>query len=61
MIPKTIVILDDAFSDLESGKAFYQIHGDWLGNHFVNSLISDIQSLALLAGVHSIDFTFGGS
>lgn len=53
MIPKTVVILDEAFADLESGKIFYRVHGDWLANHFINSLISDIESLALLAGVHT--------
>jgi hypothetical protein len=39
MTPKTIVILDEAFDDLESGKVFYQVHGDWLANHFINSLL----------------------
>ena len=53
MIPKTVVLLDEAISDLDSGKIFYRVHGDWLANHFINSLIADAESLALLAGVHA--------
>lgn len=53
MIPKTVVLLDEAISDLDSGKIFYRAHGDWLANHFINSLIADAESLALLAGVHA--------
>jgi len=45
-------ILPSAFDDLGRGRAFYAQHGDELGDYFLDSLFTDIDSLALYAGIH---------
>jgi hypothetical protein len=47
-----IVILPSASDDLAEGFAFYEEHGAGLGNYFLESLFSDIDSLRLFAGIH---------
>lgn len=47
-----IRILSAAVTDLENGRRFYDAQGESLGDYFVDSLFSDIDSLALYAGVH---------
>ena len=47
-----IRILGSAFGDLADGRDFYERHGVGLGDYFLDSLFSDIDSLALYAGVH---------
>jgi hypothetical protein len=44
-----IEILSDAQSDLISGARFYERQGGGLGEYFLNSLYSDIDSLADVA------------
>jgi|ERR1043166_5906421 plasmid stabilization system protein ParE len=46
-------ILPSAIADLERGKDFYNEQGEGLGEYFVDSLFSDIDCLALYAGIHS--------
>jgi hypothetical protein len=48
-----IRILDDAEQDLLDGYRFYESQGEGLGEYFLNSLFSDIDSLRLYAGIHS--------
>ena len=45
-------ILASAFNDLADGRDFYERQGAGLGDYFLNSLFSDIDSLALYAGIH---------
>ena len=47
-----IRILASALSDLERGRRFYERQGEGLGNYFMNTLFSDIDSLALYGGIH---------
>jgi plasmid stabilization system protein ParE len=45
-------ILESAFNDLADGRDFYERQGVGLGEYFLDSLFSDIDSLALYAGIH---------
>ena len=53
-----IVILEDAAEDLESGAQFYESCATGVGNYFLDSILSDLDSLILFAGVHPIYFGF---
>jgi hypothetical protein len=54
----TVVVLDDAAADLEAGRRFYESREPGVGDYFVDSLLADLDSLALYAGVHSRHFGF---
>jgi hypothetical protein len=41
-----------AIEDLQTGKFFYEKQKITLGNYFFDSIISDIESLILYAGIH---------
>ena len=47
-----IQILSEAETDLEDGRTFYEIQEQGIGDYFWDSLISDIESLVIHAGVH---------
>ena len=47
-----IRILPAALDDLDRGRIFYARHGKSVGDYFLDSLFSDIDSLALYAGIH---------
>lgn len=47
-----IRVLSSAFNDLAAGRDFYEQQGVGLGGYFLDSLVSDIDSLALYAGIH---------
>lgn len=49
---KSVFVLDKAVSDLNEGKKFYNMKSDGVGNYFFDSLIADIESLVLYAGIH---------
>ena len=51
-----IRILSSAINDLYSGRVFYEKQGEGIGAYFFDSLFSDIDSLALYAGIHPIRF-----
>lgn len=53
-----IKILSTAENDLEEGHRFYESQADGLGNYFLDSLYSDIDSLAYFAGIHRIVFGY---
>lgn len=53
-----IQILADAENDLEEGRTFYDTQGKEVGNYFWDSLLSDIESLVLFAGIHRKEFGF---
>jgi len=47
-----IVILEDAAEDMVDGRNFYEDLEVGLGSYFWDSIISDIESLIIYAGVH---------
>jgi len=49
-----INILSTAESDLEQGHRFYEAQADGLGTYFLDTLYSDIDSLAYFAGMHRV-------
>ncbi len=53
-----VELLDSAEDDLISGFEFYERQSKGLGNHFLESLFSDIESLHLYAGIHSLHFGY---
>ena len=53
-----VVILEDAGEDLESGAQFYESCAIGVGDYFLDSILSDHDSLVLFAGVHPIYFGF---
>ena len=54
----TIKILESAVDDLGRGRKFYERHGEGVGQYFLDSLFSDIDSLLLYAGIHQKAFVF---
>lgn len=53
-----IKILSSAVEDLHAGRRFYERQGLGLGDYFFDSLFSDIDSLALYAGIHPKAFGY---
>ena len=53
-----IKILPSAISDLDRGRMFYARQGKSVGDYFLDSLFSDIDSLELYAGVHMKVFDY---
>ena len=49
-------ILDEAEQDLVDGFRFYETQEAGLGDYFIDSLFSDIDSLHLYAGIHLVHF-----
>ena len=49
-----IKILSIAEDDLEEGYRFYESQADGLGSYFLDTLYSDIDSLAYFAGMHRV-------
>jgi len=53
-----ILILPSARDDLSDGFDFYERQQEGLGDYFLESLFSDIESLRLYAGSHPEQFGF---
>jgi plasmid stabilization system protein ParE len=53
-----IEILSEAEEDLIAGAKFYESQGTGLGDYFLNSLYSEVDSLLLYAGIHRVVFGF---
>lgn len=51
-----IKILGSASQDLVDGYWFYENQAEGIGRYFLDTLYSDIDSLVLHAGIHSIHF-----
>ncbi|MEX0886020.1 MAG: hypothetical protein WD009_06230 [Phycisphaeraceae bacterium] len=49
---KNVVVLEDAAADIEAGSAFYEAREAGVGEYFVESILADLDSLVLYAGVH---------
>ena len=53
-----VQILDEAEQDLLDGACFYEIQRPGLGEYFLDSLFSDIDSLQLYAGIHNVQLGY---
>jgi plasmid stabilization system protein ParE len=53
-----IEILDNAKNDLYEGAIFYESQSYRLGDYFLDSIVSDIESLYIYAGIHSAVFEY---
>jgi hypothetical protein len=53
-----IFILPSALDDLAEGFIFYEKQESGLGDYFLNSLLADVDSLRLYAGIHRKAFGF---
>ena len=51
-------MLEDAAEDLESGAQFYESCATGIGDYLLDSILSDLHSLVLFAGVHPSYFGF---
>jgi plasmid stabilization system protein ParE len=51
-----IRILGSASRDLIEGYSFYERQAEGVGSYFLDSLYSDIDSLIITAGMHSVHF-----
>ncbi len=54
----TVVVLENAAEDLEAGRRFYESREPGVGDYFVESILSDLDSLVLYAGIHRLHFGF---
>ena len=53
-----IEILDEAQQDLTDGFRFYESRSEGLGDYFLDTIFSDIDSLNIYAGIHSMHFGY---
>jgi len=53
-----IKIISAAEADLEEGYRFYESQSPGLGSYFLDSLYSDIDSLAYFGGIHQVVFGY---
>jgi len=53
-----IVLLTEAAIDLSEGKDFYDQIETGVGDYFWDSLIADIESLVIYAGIHNKKYGF---
>lgn len=53
-----IRLLSVALDDIEAGRRFYERQQAGLGDYFLDSLFSDIDSLLLYAGIHQKVFGY---
>jgi len=53
-----VIILRSAMDDLGDARHFYDRQQQGIGDYFFDSLFSEIDSLVLYAGIHSIHFGF---
>ncbi|SMP88329.1 hypothetical protein SAMN06313486_10733 [Epsilonproteobacteria bacterium SCGC AD-308-P11] len=49
-----IKILEEAEKDIAIGMSFYESQKDGLGKYFLDSIVSDIESLHIYAGIHIV-------
>lgn len=55
---RRVVILADAAGDIEQARDFYDLQEYGIGDYCADSLVADIESLALYHGIHSCHFGF---
>jgi len=55
---ENIRFLLEAAEDLDSGHGFYNTQSAGLGKYFVDTILGEIESLYLYAGIHRKEFGF---
>lgn len=55
---RAVIILEEAAEDLEAGRRFYDEREAGIGRYFIDCLLTDLESLQLHAGIHSVHFGF---
>jgi len=50
----TIKILNEAEKDIAIGMSFYESQKEGLGKYFLSSILADIESLHIYAGIHIV-------
>lgn len=50
---KDVITLKEVANDLEDGKSFYDQREARVGDYFWDSLVADIESLIIYAGIHN--------
>ena len=50
---RDILVLKDAVNDLDEGKSFYDSQEKGVGDYFWDTLLFDIESLTVYAGIHT--------
>jgi plasmid stabilization system protein ParE len=50
---RQVVLSEDAFTDVEEARTFYERQEAGLGDYFLSCLIADLESLSFFAGIHS--------
>ena len=53
---RDIIVLKEAAIDLNEGKDFYDRKEMGVGDYFWDSLVADIESLIIYAGIHNIEY-----
>lgn len=55
---RTVVVLAEAAEDIEQARDFYDALEPGVGDYCADSLLADIESLALYHGIHARHFGF---
>lgn len=55
---RSVVVLKDAAEDIEQTRAFYDWQAQGIGDYFADSILSDIESLALFYGIHAMHLVY---
>jgi plasmid stabilization system protein ParE len=55
---KQVVVLAEAAGDIEAAREFYDAIEPGIGENCADSLLADIESLALISAIHSRHFGF---
>ena len=50
---KDVILIKEVANDLKNGKFFYDQRGAGVGDYFWDSIIADIESLVIYAGIHN--------
>ena len=51
-----ILISGNSYKDLKNGYLFYEKQKEGLGSYFYETLLSDIESLHIFAGIHQVHY-----
>jgi hypothetical protein len=55
---RNVFVLTEAAEDIENASDFYDAQEPGIGSYFTDSLLADIESLALYHGIHFRQFGF---
>jgi hypothetical protein len=55
---RNVFVLKEVINDLDDGKTFYDQRETGVGDYFWDSLLADIESLIIYAGIHYREYGF---